>query len=233
MKSDLRPLYPRTARLSLSSNRVRVAPCFGTIYFNIPLAHGKNLGVWPSIFVLYTANEIGSFTLIPKLQLSVAKRKSVPPTHKGKYDCIAHGVVPEWSAGRPLAELKSGSNCTMVASRFSRSRTIFRNASCVFSISPANWARRLTSPVNTNSFTAQASRNNATVGSDRMRTLRPPKSAKKQAPINNWSSQPKSFTIYWPTGGPMRAGGTMAAMTMSQNLNRPMYAWISQYILRW
>jgi hypothetical protein len=48
---------------------------FGTIYFDIPLAHGKHLGVRATVFVLHTPNELSCFALIPKLQLSVAQRK--------------------------------------------------------------------------------------------------------------------------------------------------------------
>ena len=60
----------------------RTAPGFGTIYLDIPLTHGDNLGVWSTIFVLHTANELSCLALIPKLQLSVAERKCVPPAHK-------------------------------------------------------------------------------------------------------------------------------------------------------
>jgi hypothetical protein len=47
------------------------------------LTHGNNLGIRAAIFVLNTAHEISSLALIPKLQLSVALRKRIPPTHKG------------------------------------------------------------------------------------------------------------------------------------------------------
>jgi hypothetical protein len=56
------------------------------------------------------------------------------------------------SLGLIVSTLKSGSNCRIVASRFSRSRTIRRRDSCAFSISPASWARRLTSPETTKAF---------------------------------------------------------------------------------
>jgi hypothetical protein len=45
---------------------------FGTIYVNIPLAHGKDLGVWATILILHTAHKLSGLTLSPKLQLSIA-----------------------------------------------------------------------------------------------------------------------------------------------------------------
>jgi hypothetical protein len=75
---------------------------FGTIYIDIPLPHGENLSVGAAVLVLHTAHEFCGLTLSPKLQLSVAKRKSVPPTHKGEYDRIAHGM---FQYGRWLGQL--------------------------------------------------------------------------------------------------------------------------------
>jgi len=60
-----------------------VTPGFGTIYVNIPLPHGENLSVRTAVLVLHTAHELCGLSLSPKLQLSVAKRKCVPPAHEG------------------------------------------------------------------------------------------------------------------------------------------------------
>jgi hypothetical protein len=63
------------------------APGFGTIYLDVSLTHGHNLSVRSTVFVLHTANELGGFPLISKLQRSVALCKQVPPAH----ECIDHG----------------------------------------------------------------------------------------------------------------------------------------------
>jgi hypothetical protein len=65
------------------------------------LAHRKNLGVRAAVFVLHAPNELSRLALIPKLQLSVAQRKCVPPTHKGDYDSIAHGMFQYGRQPRP------------------------------------------------------------------------------------------------------------------------------------
>src|SRR6516165_9987581 len=58
---------------------------FGTIYVNISLSHGQNLGVRSAVFILDTPNELSGFALISKFQLSIAQRKPVPPAHEGFY----------------------------------------------------------------------------------------------------------------------------------------------------
>jgi hypothetical protein len=50
------------------------------------LTHGNDLRIRSTVFVLHAPNEFSGFTLISKLQLSVALRKRIPPTHKGEYD---------------------------------------------------------------------------------------------------------------------------------------------------
>jgi hypothetical protein len=66
----------------------------GTIYLDILTTHRHHLSVRTAIFVLHTANELSGLALIFKLQLSVALRKGVPPTHKRKNNWIVfHGFV--------------------------------------------------------------------------------------------------------------------------------------------
>jgi hypothetical protein len=75
---------------------------FGTIYFDIPLAHRENLGVRAAVLVLHTPNELSCFALSPKFQLSITERKRVPPAHK----CYNHGVIHRISQhGRWLGQL--------------------------------------------------------------------------------------------------------------------------------